>query len=157
MLFAQGEETENTVDGLAGIDGVQGAEDKMAGLGRHQGDFDGGAVAHLADQNDFRRLAKRRPQTVGIVIEVMPELALIESGAFGRMDKFDGVFQRHDVDWLLLVDLVEERGQRRRFTASGCARYEHEPGFFLCDLFENRRQFQALNGWNFSFEFPQHD
>ena len=78
LLFAEGEHTENTIDRLAGVDRVERAQNKMASLCRHQGDFDRGTVAHFAHENDFRRLPQRRPQTVGIIVKILAQLALIE-------------------------------------------------------------------------------
>ena len=45
---------------LAGIDRVQGAENKVTGFRRHERDFDRRAVAHFADENDLRCLAQTR-------------------------------------------------------------------------------------------------
>ena len=72
----------------------------MAGFRGHERDFHGGAIAHFADQNDFWRLAKRGAQAIGIIVEIVPEFALIEGGLASRMHEFDRIFQRHDVDRL---------------------------------------------------------
>ena len=71
LFFAEREETENTVDRLAGVDRVQRAQNEMTSFRRHQRDFDGGAVAHFADENDFRRLAQRGAQTIGIIVKIV--------------------------------------------------------------------------------------
>src|SRR5947209_11585798 len=51
LFFAEREEAEDTIDGLPGINCMESAQDEVPGFGRHQGDFDGRPVAHLADQN----------------------------------------------------------------------------------------------------------
>ena len=53
-LHALGEDLNNTVDRVGGTAGVQGAKDKVAGLGRGDGGFDRVLVTHFTDQNDIR-------------------------------------------------------------------------------------------------------
>src|SRR5205085_5143235 len=53
LFFAQGEQPEDTIDRLAGIDGVQRAEDKVPGFGSHQCYFNRCAVAHFTDTHGF--------------------------------------------------------------------------------------------------------
>ncbi len=72
------EQTQDTVDGLAGVDGVQGAQHEVARFGGGHGDFDRLAVAHFADEDDLRRLAQRGAQAVGISVEIRAEFALVE-------------------------------------------------------------------------------
>ncbi len=114
-LFSKREQAEDTVDGLAGIDRVQGAENQMAGFRGHQRDFHCGAVAHFADEDDFGRLAQGGPQAVGIVVKIVPEFALVEGGFALRMNEFDRIFQRNDVDRLSVVDLVQKRREQSSF------------------------------------------
>ena len=70
---------QDAVDGFAGVDGVQGAEDQMAGFRRAQGDLHRLLVAHFADENDLGRLAQRGAQAVGVGIEINAQFALVES------------------------------------------------------------------------------
>ena len=80
FLFFGFEHAQDAVDGLPGIHRVQRAQHKVARLGGAQGDLDGLAVTHLADQDHFGGLAEGRPQAVGEAIEVGAQFALIESG-----------------------------------------------------------------------------
>ena len=130
LFFAEREETENTVDRLAGIDRVQRAQNEVAGFRGHQRDFDGGAVAHFADENDFRRLAQRGAQAVRIIVKIVSEFALVEGGLARRMHELDRILQRDDVHRLRFVDLVEDRGQGGRLAAAGRAGDEDETRFF---------------------------
>ena len=63
------------------------------------------------------------------------------------MHELNRVFQGDDVDRLRLVDLIEQRGQRRRLAAAGRAGDEDQPGFFLRDFLENRREAQGSRAW----------
>ena len=51
-LFVGREDVDHTIDGLAGVVGVQGAKHEQASLGRSQGERDGFEVAHFADEDD---------------------------------------------------------------------------------------------------------
>ncbi len=53
LFFADGKETENAVDRLAGVDRVQRAKNKVTRLRGHESDFDGGAISHFADEDDL--------------------------------------------------------------------------------------------------------
>ena len=70
FLFLRLEHAQDATDGLAGVNGVQGAQDQMACFGRAQRNFDRLAVAHFTNQNDLRRLAQGGSQTVGEAIEI---------------------------------------------------------------------------------------
>jgi hypothetical protein len=65
LLLAGGESVDDTVDGGGGADGVEGAEDKVAGFRRGDGGLDRLEVAHFADENDVRVLTQGAAQGVG--------------------------------------------------------------------------------------------
>src|SRR5579862_3903482 len=139
-LLGEFEETQYAVDRLAGVDGVKRAQDQVARLRGGQGDLHGLAIAHLADQDDLRRLAQRGAEAVRVFVEVLAQLALAEGGLLVLVDELDGVFQRHDVDRLVLVDLVEDGRERGRLAAAGRARKEDKPVLLAADLLEDVRQ-----------------
>ena len=119
----------------------------MAGFRGHERDFHGGAIAHFADQDDLWCLAKRGAQAIWIIVEIVPEFALIEGGPTSRMNELDRILQGHDMDRLFLVNLVQDRGQCRRLAAAGGAGDEDESRFFPGDFLKNRRQ---SKGWRVS-------
>src|SRR5215831_3450004 len=57
-LILHGERADDAFNGLGGVDGVERGEDKVTGFGGFESDFDGLAIAHFADQNDFGSLAQ---------------------------------------------------------------------------------------------------
>ncbi len=65
LLLLGLEHAEDTVDGLAGVDGVERAQDEVAGFRGAQGDLDGLAVAHFADEDDLGGLAQGGAQAGG--------------------------------------------------------------------------------------------
>ena len=112
----------------------------MARLGGAQGDFDGLAVAHFANENDLGRLAKSGAQAVGEAVEIAAQLTLIEGGHVMRMNKLNRIFQGDDVNGPRVTDLVENRRQRGGFAGTGGAGDEHKAGFFTWNLFDDLRE-----------------
>ncbi len=101
LFFSEGKETEDTVDGLAGVDRVKRAQDEVPGFRRHQRNFHRRAIAHFADQNHFRSLTKRGAQTVRIIVKIVSQFALIERGLERRMNELNRIFQGDNVNGLV--------------------------------------------------------
>jgi hypothetical protein len=135
FLLVRLKHTEDTVDGFAGVDCVERAQNQVAGFRRAQGDFHRVAVAHFADENHLGRLAQRGAQTVRVGIEIHSEFALVERGLLVLVQIFDRVFQRDDVDRLGAVDLVENGRERGGFAGAGRAGDQDQAGFFLGESF----------------------
>ena len=135
-----GEEAENAVDALAGVDRVQGAQHQVSGLGGGERDFHCFAVADFAEQNHFRRLAQSRAQAGCEVRKILPHFPLAEGRLGGQVNKLDRILQRHDMDFRRLIDLVQNRGQGRCLAAAGAAGDEDDPEFLLHHFLENGRQ-----------------
>src|SRR5256712_580417 len=82
LLLLRIEHPDDAVDGLAGVHRVHGAQHEVAGLGRFHAQLGRLAVAHLADEDDLRRLTERGAKAVGGGVEVAAQLPLVE----GRLD-----------------------------------------------------------------------
>ena len=128
LFFRLVEHTDNTIDRLAGVDRVQRAHDQVAGFRGGHADFDSFTVAHFTDENDLRRLAQRGAQAGGECAEVVSHFPLIERRLLLRVHELDRVFECHDVHRLRFVQFIQQRSQRRGFSASGRARNQHESG-----------------------------
>ena len=98
LFFRLVEHADDTVDRLAGIDRVQCAHDQVAGFRGRHADFDRFAVAHFADENDFGSLAQRSAKSGGERAEVVSHFPLVERRLLLRMDEFDRIFERDDVN-----------------------------------------------------------
>ena len=157
LLLSQGEKAEDTVDRLAGVHRVERAQHQVPGFRGHQCNLDGGAIAHFTDQDDLGSLAERRAQSVGIIIKVVTQFALVESRFLRRVHEFDRILQGDDVHRLLLVYLIEQRRQGGRLTASGRPGEKDQPRFLLGNFREDAGQAQTRNARNIPFEFAQHD
>src|SRR5438105_9001328 len=102
----------------------------MTGLGGHEGDLNRGAITHFAYQNYFWRLAQSRAQSVGIIVKIVAEFALIECRLELWMHKLDRVLKGDDMNGLFLVNLIEDGCERSRFSASCGTRYQNQACFF---------------------------
>ena len=58
LLVGKRKYSDDALDGFRGVDSVKSGQNKVARFGSFQGDLDGFTIAHLADQDDFRRLAQ---------------------------------------------------------------------------------------------------
>ncbi len=116
------EDADDALDRFRSVNGVQRGIHQVAGFRGFQRHFDGFLVAHFADQDQFRRLAQSGAQGQRETGRVGVKFALVNGGAFVRVQKFDGVFDRDDVAGLFFVDLVDERRERGGFSAARSAR-----------------------------------
>src|SRR5581483_135261 len=114
LLFG-GKGVDDAVDGLGGVVGVEGREDEVARLGGGDGGRDSLGRAHLADHQNVDVLAKDRLERRGEIFGIHPHFALLDEGLLVFKQVLDGVFDGHDVLGPLLVDFVDERGERGRF------------------------------------------
>ena len=72
FLLVVGEEAEDAVDALAGVDRVQRAQDEVAGFGSRERDLHRLAVANFAEQNHLRRLPQGGAQAGGEIGKILP-------------------------------------------------------------------------------------
>ena len=79
-------------------------------------------------------------QPGGEVTEILAQFSLAEGGPALRVEEFDRVLQRYDMDLLGLVQLVQHRGLRGRLAAAGAARDKNDAELFLHHFTKNRRQ-----------------
>ncbi|MNW65091.1 hypothetical protein D3C74_434370 [compost metagenome] len=112
----------------------------MPGFGRRDRRPDRFRIAHLPDQNNIRVLAKRCPEAAVKRYRIQSHLTLIDDRLIMAMQIFDRVLQRHDMLTLRMVDMVYQRGQSRRFPASGWAGNEKQALRLLGQLQQHGRE-----------------
>ena len=120
------EHAHDSVDRVHGAVCVQRREDEVAGLGGGQRDLDRGEVTHLADQDDVRVLTQDGAQALRVGLRVGADLALIDDALVRRVDVLDRILQRDDVLVPRMIDLIEDRRQRRRLTGAGFTGDQHD-------------------------------
>ena len=72
------------------------------------------------------------------------DLALVDDAALVPVHELDRVLDREDVLGARAVDLVDQRGERRRLTGAGRAGDEHEAARLRRQLVQARRQAELL-------------
>ena len=91
---------------------MQRGHHQVACLASLQCNFDGFAVAHLADEDHFGRLPQRRAQCQRKTRRVGMQFALVNRGFFVAMQEFDGVLDSEDVTGLFCIHLVQDGSER---------------------------------------------
>ena len=116
LLLVGRKGTDDALDGLGSVHGIEARQNQVPRLRRLQYDFDGLAVAHLTHQNDLGRLPQGRAQGVGKARSIAVQLPLVNGGTLVIVQKFDGIFDGDDVVILFAIDAVEQYGQSGRLS-----------------------------------------
>ncbi len=77
-------------------------------------------------------------------MHVQADFALIDVRLLVGEHEFDRVFDGEDVQRLARVDVVEHRGDGRRFAGAGDAGEDDQPFGKVAQFFDARRQAQVL-------------
>ena len=117
--------TRSTV--LGGTCRMEGAEDEMARGGRLDSQADRFEIPHFADEDDIRVFTQRAAEGRGEGLCVDPDFAMVHDAALALVDEFDGVFNRDDMVFAGAVGLVDDGGERCRFTAARRSGDEDKP------------------------------
>ena len=139
------EDVDDAVDRLRRVLGMERREDEVAGLRRGQRRADRLHVAHLADEDHVRVLAQRGLEAHREGLCVRPDLALVDDALLVRVQELDRVLDGEDVIVAGLVDLVDDRGQRRRLARAGRPRHEDDPARLRGEATDDRRQAELLD------------
>ena len=86
----------------------------MPGFGSFERDFDRFSIAHLADENHFRRLAQGCAQSEREGRRVAVKLALVYGRLLMVVRKLDRIFDGQDVNGSLLIHAVDDGRKRGR-------------------------------------------
>ena len=105
---------------------------------------DGLQIPHLSDQNHIRIFSKCRAQRIRIRIGVNPDLSLVDNREMVPVGKFDRILQRQDMLLQVVVDQIDDRSKRRRFTASGRPGHQDQSSGMLVKINDRIRNAQAL-------------
>ena len=138
LLLLGREDVDDAVDRRRRALRVQRAEDEVAGLRGGERGRDRLEVAHLADEDHVRVLAERGLQRFGEARRVGADLALVDDALLVAVHELDRILDREDVLGARAVDLVDDRGERRRLTGAGRAGDEDEPARILGEAVQDR-------------------
>jgi polyhydroxybutyrate depolymerase len=99
-------------DGFRGVDRVQRREHEVAGFGGRQRDFDGFAVSHFADEDDFWCLAERGTQRQRERGGIAVQLALMYRRLLVLVEELDWILDGKELSSALALYIVPRRASR---------------------------------------------
>ncbi len=123
---------------------MQRGEDEVAGLGGGERDSCGLGVAHLADHNHVWSLPERRPQRGREIRGINADFNLFDHAEVVGMFVFDGVFDGYDMAGFMLVDFIDQGGERGGFAGAGCASDDHQAALQFRQGRNSRRKMQLI-------------
>ena len=112
-------------------------------------------VADLTDQDDVRVLAEHVAERRGERERVGAHLALRDVGQVVAVEELDRVLDRNHVGAAVLIDVVDERGQRRALARAGNPGDEHQAAGPERDLLEHRREVELPDGLHLVGDGPE--
>src|SRR5262249_28963816 len=112
LLVRGGEDADDALDSFRRVNRMQRGQHEMAGFGGSQRDLDRLAVAHLANQDDLRRLAQRGSKGEREGWRVGVELALVDGGFLVLVQKLDRILDGQNVLGAAFVDEIDDSRQR---------------------------------------------
>ena len=127
---------QQSVESSRGIAGVQGAEHKVTGLGRRDGEGDSLQIAHFTNHDDIRILTESASQGVGEGFCMRVNLTLSDMALARRHDVFDRILQSDDMVVARAVDLIHQRSERSALSATNGAGHEHQTVVKFCEQFQ---------------------
>ena len=122
------------------------SEDEVARFGGVQCGFERLGITHFTDQHDVRVFTDKGTKTGLEVQHVDADFTLVNRGLLVFEDVLDRIFERHDVDALAIVDVVEHRGDRRRLTGARHTGEDDDALRLHGDLGHHFRKVQILEG-----------
>ena len=112
---------DKTINGLARIVCVQGAEDEEPGLGRSESEGDGFQVTHLTYKNNVGILPQGSPQAVSEGRGLDGNFPLSDDAALIAVHELDRFLHRDNMTGEVRVDVVEKGCESGGFPGSGWA------------------------------------
>ena len=129
-LLVGGKSIDNPVDGLGRARRMQSTKHQMAGFGCRERQRNRLIIAHFAEQNNIRVFAQSALQGRGKTLRIATDFALRNNRINFGMHKFNRVFDGDNMLAALSVNLIDQRGERGRFTRPGGPGHQHH-AFFL--------------------------
>ncbi len=96
LLLIRGEEIHDALDGFGGINGVEGADDKVSGFCGGHGDLHGFTVSQFANDDDIGVLSHALTESKGKGFGVAADLALFHERGIVLEGKLDRVLKGDD-------------------------------------------------------------
>ena len=107
------EDAHDSVDRVDGAVGVERGKHEVTGLGSGECGFNGGEVAHFADEDNVGVLTQDGAEAVGIGLGVGADLALVDDALVRGIHVLDRVLEGDDVLLSRVIDRIEDGGEGR--------------------------------------------
>jgi len=128
---------------------MQGAKDHVASFRGRQRQANGFQVPHLTDKYGIRILTGRGSKGLIKTQRISMNLTLVDQAFFALMDKFDGVLNGKNVTIPGLIDVINHRCERSRFTGTGRPGDQAKAAGVFGDILEYSGRTQLLQAENF--------
>src|SRR6202050_404749 len=149
FLLGRRKNGDDALNGFRRVESVQGGQNQVAGFGCENGGGDGFQVAHFADEDDVRVLAKCSAQRGVEGRSVHFHFALIDKTLFIAVQIFDRVFDGDDVLGAQRIDAINHRGERGGFAGTGGAGGENQAALLFANRGEDAWQLEFFDVANF--------
>ncbi len=114
-LLVGGIQRNKAAHGFHGVGGVHGGENEVAGLCGFEGDVEGFDIAHFTHEDHVGILAEGAFERDCERGGVFADFSLGNSALFLLMHELDRIFHGEDMEILVLVEVVDHRGERGAF------------------------------------------
>ena len=125
---------DDALEGFGAGAGVNGGEDEVSGFGGVQGESHRFRVAHFSDHDHIGIFTKRVDEGLFEAGGIPADFTLANVGVRWTKVVFDWAFNGEDMSRFLEVDLLNQRGQGRRFSGARWAGDQDEAVRFLNQL-----------------------
>ena len=144
MLLAGLENIHNTADGIGSSGSMKAGKNQMSGLSSSHGSLDSLVVTHFSKQDHIRALTQGGTQGNQIIGSIRTDLSLADNAFVMSVQVFQRVFQRDDMSFTAVIDLVDDTSHGGGFSASGrTCDQNHSLGKISC-FHNSRRNVQIL-------------
>ena len=134
---------------------MQGGKDQVSGFCGGQGQLDRIQVPHFAHEDDVRIFAEGRPQRIGKGQSMHAQLPLIDQALFRLVDELDRIFDREDMSFERIVQIVDHCSQRGGFSGAGRAGHQDQAFFPVAELPKDRRHAELFQRKNLGRNGPK--
>ena len=119
MLLAGLENIHNTADGIGSSGSMKAGKNQMSGFSSSHGSLDSLVVTHFSKKDHIRTLTQGGTQGNQIIGSIRTDLALADNAFVMSVKVFQRVFQRDDMAFTAVIDLVDDTSHGGGFSASG--------------------------------------
>src|ERR1700735_323118 len=119
---------------------MQSGKNQVAGFGGSYRDAHSFRVAHFADYENVRRLSQGRAESGGEIGSVRADFYLLDDAVNVFVLVLDGIFDGENVPGFILIDFVNDRGERGGFGGACGTADQHKSARKVSESFDRGRK-----------------